>query len=112
MSTALRVERPWGYELVWELSPEYVGKVLHIRRGHRLWLEARDRPCEPLLLCSGTLVLVFEDEGGSLREVPLGPGEVHDIPVKRRHRMIAVEDSDVFAIARLGFDDAVRVEDP
>ena len=36
----VRVERPWGYEIVWEVPPDTVGKVLHITRGHRLWLAA------------------------------------------------------------------------
>ena len=106
-----RVDRPWGYEIVWEVSPDAVGKVLHITRGHRLWLDARDRPSEPLLLCSGAMMLVFEDEGGALREVPLQSGQIHDIPVCRRHRMIAVEDCDVLAVARFGLDDVMRVEE-
>ena len=107
----MRVERPWGYELVWEVTSEAVGKVLHIARGHRLWLDTRERASEPLVLCSGSMMLVFEDERGELREVPLEPGHVHEIPVRTRHRMIAVEDCDVLAVTRQGLDDIVRVEE-
>src|SRR5882672_3239165 len=29
-----RVEKPWGYELIWAHAERYVGKVLHVARGH------------------------------------------------------------------------------
>ncbi len=111
MSGALRVDRPWGYELVWEVTPEYVGKILHITRGHRVWVASDDRMSEPFILCSGRMLLVYEDERGDLREIALGPGLVHDIPVWTRHRMIVVEDSDVIATSVRDIEDRLRIED-
>ena len=26
-----RVEKPWGYELMWARTDRYVGKILHVR---------------------------------------------------------------------------------
>ena len=31
-----RVEKPWGYELIWARTDRYVGKILHIEPGHCL----------------------------------------------------------------------------
>jgi len=31
-----RVNKPWGYEIIWAETADYVGKVLHINAGHRL----------------------------------------------------------------------------
>ena len=31
-----RVEKPWGYELIWAKTDRYVGKILHIEPGHLL----------------------------------------------------------------------------
>ena len=31
-----RVEKPWGYEIIWAETANYVGKILHINAGHRL----------------------------------------------------------------------------
>ena len=28
-----RVEKPWGYEIVWAETDRYVGKILHIAAG-------------------------------------------------------------------------------
>ncbi len=110
-ASALRVERPWGYELVWEVAPEYVAKILHITRGHRVWLASADRTSEPFILCAGRLMLVFEDERGSLREVVLRPGQVHEIPVRVRHRMIVMEDADVVSTSLRDVEDLLRIEE-
>jgi mannose-6-phosphate isomerase-like protein (cupin superfamily) len=106
-----RVDRPWGWELVWEAVPAVVGRVLHVRRGHRLWVDRRDRPSERLVLCSGLLTLVWEDEHGRLREATLAPGHVHEIPARTRHRLIAIEDSDLVAVGPSSEEDIVRVEE-
>ena len=34
-----KVEKPWGYEIVWAETQDYVGKLLHINAGHRLSLQ-------------------------------------------------------------------------
>jgi hypothetical protein len=108
---AMRVERAWGYELVWDMGGSHFCRLLHINRGHRLWLESRGTAADALMLCSGVLSLAFEDDRGDLRETRLLPGQVHEIPVKRRHRMIALEDCDVVTPTQPGLDDNVRVED-
>jgi quercetin dioxygenase-like cupin family protein len=106
----VRFEKPWGWELVWEVMPSVLGRVVHVTRGHRMWLESPGAT-EELVLCSGLLTLVWEDDRGHLQEQSLGPGQVHTIPVRSRHRMIAVEDSDLLAIGPPACEDAIRVED-
>ena len=34
-----RVEKPWGYELIWAETDEYVGKILHVTEGEALSLQ-------------------------------------------------------------------------
>ena len=31
-----KIEKPWGYELIWAETDFYVGKILYIKAGHRL----------------------------------------------------------------------------
>ena len=33
-----RVDKPWGYELIWAVTDRYVGKLIHVRSGHALSL--------------------------------------------------------------------------
>ena len=35
---ARRVDKPWGWEILWADTPWYVGKLLHVRTGQRLSL--------------------------------------------------------------------------
>src|SRR5689334_25396992 len=91
-----RVEKPWGYELIWAKTKDYVGKILHINKGHKLSLQYHRQKEETILVQSGRMTFVFEDEAGKLQEIDLRAGEAHHVPVGRKHRMIAVEDCDVF----------------
>lgn len=106
-----RVEKPWGYELIWARTGDYVGKVLHINQGHRLSLQYHKVKEETFFLASGKMTLVFENDQGELEEIQMSPGDAHHIPVGRRHRMIAVEDCDVFEVSTPELDDVVRIED-
>jgi mannose-6-phosphate isomerase len=106
-----RVEKPWGYELIWAKSGDYVGKILHINKGHRLSLQYHREKEETILLYSGKMTLVFENEKGELVDIPLAAGEAHHIPPGKKHRMIAVEDCEVFEVSTTQLDDVVRLED-
>src|SRR3954462_1737661 len=106
-----KVEKPWGHELIWAKTGDYVGKILHIKKGQKLSLQYHREKEETILLYSGKMNFVFEDEAGRLQEIPLAAGEAHHIPVGRRHRMIAVEDCEVFEVSTPQLDDVVRIED-
>ncbi len=106
-----RVEKPWGYELIWGKTRDYVGKVLHIKKGHKLSLQYHRIKEETIYLQSGKMLLVFENEAGQLGEIMLEPGEAHHIPTGKKHRMIAIEDCDVFEVSTPHLDDVVRLED-
>jgi mannose-6-phosphate isomerase-like protein (cupin superfamily) len=106
-----RTDKPWGHELLWARTGDYAGKILHINRGHRLSLQYHERKEETILVYSGRMLFVFEDEAGRLDEMVLSPGQAHHIPVGRRHRMVALEDCDVVEVSTPHLDDVVRVED-
>jgi mannose-6-phosphate isomerase-like protein (cupin superfamily) len=106
-----KVDKPWGYELIWAKTKNYVGKILHINKGHRLSLQYHKVKEETLYLQTGRMTLLFEDHDGSMIEVDMKPGDAHHIPVGRKHRMIAIEDCDVFEVYTPQLDDVVRIED-
>jgi mannose-6-phosphate isomerase len=106
-----RVEKPWGYELIWAKTKDYVGKVLHINKGHKLSLQYHKIKEETILVQSGKMMLVFENDQGVLEEILLVAGEGHHIPVGRKHRFVGVEDCDVYEVSTPHLDDVVRLED-
>jgi mannose-6-phosphate isomerase len=108
--TPRRVDKPWGHELWWGFTDRYVGKLLHIRAGHRLSLQYHERKDETVHLWSGELVLALDD-GDGLREHRMGPGESCHIRPGVHHRMIAVTDCDVLEVSTPEVEDVVRLED-
>jgi mannose-6-phosphate isomerase len=106
-----RVEKPWGYELIWAKTQDYVGKILHINKGHQLSLQYHRVKEETIYVSSGKMNFVFENEEGQMQEILLLAGEAHHIPTGRKHRMIAVEDCDIFEVSTPQLDDVVRIED-
>lgn len=111
MQRLRKIDKPWGHELLWARTDGYAAKVLHINKGHRLSLQFHERKDETLLLYSGRMLLVLEDDRGVLRDVYVHAGEAYHIPAGRRHRMMALDDCEVFEVSTNDLDDVVRLED-
>lgn len=107
---SIRVEKPWGYELIWAKTDRYVGKLLHITAGHRLSLQYHRVKDETIHLFTGSMRLVIE-ENGALVEKDMKPGESCRIRPGTTHRMIALTDCDVLEASTPELDDVVRIED-
>lgn len=108
--TVTRVDKPWGYEIIWARTPKYVGKVLHINAGHRLSLQYHRVKDETVHVHSGQMKFVVEENGAMVERI-LGPGESYHITPNTKHRMIAITDCDVLEASTPELDDVVRLED-
>ena len=106
-----RVDKPWGYELIWAKTDRYVGKILHVRAGQALSLQYHRVKDETIMVLTGRLRFEFFAEGATPCERELGPGEPFHITPGLRHRMIAIEDTDVLEVSTPELDDVVRLED-
>jgi mannose-6-phosphate isomerase-like protein (cupin superfamily) len=112
MQTLKKIEKPWGHELLWAHTADYAGKILYITKGQKLSLQYHERKEETILLHSGRLLLILEDDAGVLREHDVSVGEAYHIPVGRRHRMVALDqDCEVLEVSTNHLDDVVRVDD-
>ena len=105
------VPQPWGWELLWTLTPRYASKVLFIRRGREIALQYHRAKEESFLVRSGRLIFVLEDRRGELREVWLEAGDSAHVPAGRRHGVIALEDSEVLEVSTPEIDDVELVDD-
>jgi mannose-6-phosphate isomerase-like protein (cupin superfamily) len=107
----IRVDKPWGHELIWAKTDRYVGKILHVRAGEALSLQYHRVKDETLMVLSGRLQLIYFLEGEPPRTRELAPRDPFHVPPGMRHRMIAVEDTDVLEVSTTELDDVVRLED-
>lgn len=105
-----KVEKPWGYELIWAHTERYVGKILHINRGESLSYQYHVVKDETIRLLSGQLEMDVEADG-ERSTIRLAPGECLHIIPGMKHRMTAVETCDVLEVSTPELDDVVRLED-
>jgi mannose-6-phosphate isomerase len=108
---AKKVEKPWGYELVWARTPLYGGKVLHIEAGRRLSLQYHRVKDETIYVASGKILLQIDGEDGVLLSLEMTPGSSHRVLPGRRHRFQALETADVLEVSTPQYEDVVRIED-
>ena len=50
-----RVDKPWGYELIWARTDRYLGKVLHVNKGEALSLQYHERKDEFQYVVAGCI---------------------------------------------------------
>ena len=106
-----RVDKPWGWEIVWAETPHYVGKILHVLAGKRLSLQYHDVKLESQRLVSGRAALVIEDGDGTLQEIEMEPGKGYTIQPFQRHRLIGITDADIFEVSTPETGTTFRLED-
>ncbi len=107
-----KVEKPWGYELIWAHTDTYVGKVLFVKAGHSLSLQFHREKDEAWLVQSGRAKLELGEVGDSvLNEEVIGPGSAFHYVPGTVHRVTALEDTTILEVSTPHLDDVVRLED-
>jgi mannose-6-phosphate isomerase len=107
-----KVEKPWGYELIWAETERYVGKVLFVKAGESLSLQFHRRKDESWLVQSGRAMLELGSAGDPvLREEVLAAGAAFHFRPGTVHRVTAIEDTTILEVSTPELDDVVRLED-
>ncbi len=105
-----RVEKPWGYELIWAETDRYVAKVLFIRQGESLSRQYHRKKDETFFVEAGEMTLEI-GEPPDARPHTMKPGDTFHCPPGTVHRMIGRTDVRVFEVSTPELDDVVRLED-
>ncbi len=106
-----RVDKPWGYELRWAITEHYLGKVLHINKGEALSLQYHERKDECQYIIKGSIDMELGGPDGVLTKHRMRAGDTLHITPGTRHRVTAVEDTDIFEVSTPEIEDVVRLED-
>ena len=105
------MDKPWGYELRWGITERYAGKVLHINKGEALSLQYHERKDEYQYLVKGAVEMELGGPDGALTKQRMQAGDTLHIVPGTRHRLTAVEDTDIFEVSTPEIDDVVRLDD-
>jgi mannose-6-phosphate isomerase len=106
-----KVDKPWGWELVWAEADEYVGKLLFVRAGESLSLQYHEVKDESWLVHEGRARLELGELGGELESFELVPGDAYHFRPRTVHRVTAIEDTLVIEVSTPQLSDVVRVQD-
>tara|TARA_Y100000592_G_C5471691_1_gene319828 strand:+ start:1232 stop:1594 length:363 start_codon:yes stop_codon:yes gene_type:complete len=111
-----RVEKPWGYEIIWAETKDYVGKILHINPEQKLSLQYHEEKEETIRVMNGTMGLVLVKEYGTPDEQrlvhQLSEGDTFHIYPGVIHRYMSLGDHvDIIEVSTTELDDVVRLED-
>ena len=107
-----KVDKPWGYELIWAETDDYVGKILFVKAGESLSLQFHRQKDESWLVYSGRARIEMAAAGEQLPEAEVvGPGAAFRIKPGTVHRVTGVEDTTIIEVSTPFLDDVVRLED-
>ena len=95
-----RIEKPWGWELLWTAEGlPYAGKLLHLNGGARTSLQVHDQKNESWLLLRGRAKVIWENDSGELVDLELQPGQGYNCCEGRRHRLIGITDCEIVEVS-------------
>jgi mannose-6-phosphate isomerase len=109
--TPRRVEKPWGWELVWAEADDYVGKLLFVRAGQALSLQYHEVKDEAWLVQEGRAALELGPVGGELETFEITAGDAFRYRPGTVHRVTAIEDTLIVEVSTPHLNDVVRLED-
>jgi mannose-6-phosphate isomerase-like protein (cupin superfamily) len=107
-----RVEKPWGWELIWAEAEAYVGKILFVRADQSLSLQFHNVKDESWYVQEGRAKLELGDTGQAILNTEvIGPGDCFRFRPGTVHRVTALEDTTIIEVSTPHLDDVVRLED-
>ena len=107
-----RVPKPWGYEIIWARTDQYVGKILHVNAGEQLSVQYHNQKDETVHLLSGEMVYrVKLPNSDELQDMKLKTGESFRVAPLTVHYIQAITDCDILEASTPHLDDVVRLED-
>ena len=103
---AKTVSKPWGSEAWLEVNDKYAVKLLQFNKGAQCSLQYHETKTETMYITKGRFEFTLGEEN-----FLAGPGDIVHVPPKTRHRLKALEDSELFEVSTPELDDIVRLED-
>ena len=106
-----RIDKPWGYEIIWAKTKDYVGKLLFVRAKESLSLQFHKVKEETLYIESGDCIIETGKDETRLEAFAFSSGGVFHVPPGRLHRIKAVTDCRIFEVSTPHLNDVVRLKD-
>ncbi len=106
-----KIEKPWGSELLFAYTPKYAGKIIFVKKEHRLSLQYHKQKDESMYIYEGIISMELKSSDGQLRFLILQQGDSIRIPPFTTHRVTAIEDAIILEVSTAELDDVKRIKD-
>lgn len=106
----MKIDKPWGYELIIASTPHYIGKILVISAGHELSLQYHEIKDESIYVIEGEMTLEIESDG-SMQKRQMKTGDLQHIPPGTLHRFSTKKGCRIVEVSTPQLEDVVRIED-
>jgi len=106
-----RVEKPWGYELWFELNEFYAYTRIPMEKGNKCSLQSHDYKIEANYVIEGEAEVLLENDEGVMESKIYKVGSGWTVPLGRKHRVIARESYTALEVSTPHLNDVVRFED-
>jgi len=109
----MKVDKPWGHEIIFAQTDKYVGKILFIKSDHKLSLQHHEIKDETIRVLSGIMILKVGNHSDEslLTSLVLTKNDTYRIKPGVIHRMIAIQDVTLIEVSTPELDDVVRHKD-
>ena len=107
------VPKGWGFEKWIVNNEKYCGKLLYFAKGKKCSWHYHKIKDEVFYIQSGKALVKFseKDDISMANEIILGKGDNFHVPTGLRHRILALEDTELFEFSTQHFDsDSIRIE--
>jgi len=100
------IDKPWGKEIVWAHTKNYVAKILVVFPGEATSVHLHQEKEETFYVQSGTGYIMLKDE-----VIPIKPGQVIHVEPRVPHRIIATSEVRLVEVSTNHLDDVIRLMD-
>lgn len=111
--TSHYVPKGWGYEKWLVNRDDYCGKLLFLFKGKKLSWHYHEKKTETFYVNKGSVVLYYgtgDDINAAIMQ-ELYEGDIFHVPVGLRHRLLALENSEIIEFSTHHEDsDSIRIE--
>jgi mannose-6-phosphate isomerase-like protein (cupin superfamily) len=105
------VNKPWGFECWIELNSAYAYKIIHMKKGFKSSLQMHVKKYETNYVIKGKAKVLLENENGEMEERIYKAGEGWSVPLKTKHRVVALTDYTALEVSTPHLNDCIRFED-
>ena len=110
LSECTKTDKPWGYEVLWAQTDNYVAKLMHINPSQRMSLQFHQKKEETIYVMRGFLAVWESDDDNDYKLY--SPGTVYHVKPGMIHRFGAKENPVLLMeVSTNHLEDVVRITD-